>query len=64
MEEKFKKILKVLTLALNAQCNFDHQIKDKAAQILGYEDYERLANFWYEEEDKSFKEIVELFDSI
>lgn len=37
---KNRNILKVVLLTVNAQTVFDLKVKDKAAQILGYKDYE------------------------
>jgi hypothetical protein len=58
------KMLKVTILVLREQTQFDLEIKNKAAQILGYQDYEELNNEWYEKENKSMTEIIELNNSI
>jgi|AntAceMinimDraft_18_1070375.scaffolds.fasta_scaffold01980_4 hypothetical protein len=44
---KAESMLKVVLLVLNAQTEFDIKVKDKAAQLLNYEDYNDLENDWY-----------------
>jgi hypothetical protein len=64
MENKLKKMLKIVLLTLNAQTEFDHEVKDKAAQLLGYTDCDQLDVSWFDKKDKGYKEIKKDLNSI